>query len=418
MRKKKKLKRKAKVLIPITIILLIVLFVVGYYEIHGDVKKLSLKLKGPSEITLELGKKYIEKGAKAYYNKKNISPTIKVIGHVNSKKVGKYNIGYKVKYKMVSRKKKRVINIVDTKKPVITLVEDEIDIYQNSTYEEPGVKALDNYDGDISSKIKVDNKIDITKVGTYEVIYKVEDSSGNSAEAKRIVNVVLDNPNQKVAVLNYHFFYDPDKGESCNEEICEKVSDFRSHLEYLKENNFKALTMKEFRDFMYGKRAIPEKSVLITIDDGALGTGKHNGNKLIPILEEYKMHATLFLVTGWWDIKNYQSEYLEVESHTHEMHKENVCRGVTRGAKMLCLNSDEVLKDLEKSISITKSKQAFCFPFYAYNQNAIELVKKAGFELAFIGGQKKATRNTDKYRIPRYVILKQATLEDFKHYVN
>ena len=40
-----------------------------------------------------------------------------------------------------------------------------------------------------------------------------------------------------------------------------------------------------------------KKSVLITIDDGALGTGIQNGNKLIPILEEYKMHATLFLIT-------------------------------------------------------------------------------------------------------------------------
>lgn len=414
---KRKLKKKVKVLF-IAIILLIVLFVVGYYEIHGDVKKLSLKLKGSSKITLELGKKYKEKGAKAYYNKKDISSRVKIIGHVNSKKVGTYNIGYIIKHKMVSKKKMRKVSIVDTVKPVITLVDEEISIYQNSTFEDPGVKATDNYDGDITSKIKTENKVDTSKIGAYEVIYKVEDSSGNSAEAKRIVNVVLDNPNQKVAVLNYHFFYDPEKGEGCNESICEKVSDFRAQLDYLKENNFKTLTMKEFRDFMYGKRAIPEKSVLITIDDGAMGTGKQNGNKLIPILEEYKMHATLFLITGWWDIENYRSPYLDVESHTNEMHKENVCRGVTRGAKMLCLNSDEVLKDLQKSISITKSKQAFCFPFYAYDAKAIEAVKKAGFELAFIGGQRKATRNTNKYLIPRYVILKEATLEDFKKYVN
>ncbi len=53
--------------------------------------------------------------------------------------------------------------------------------------------------------------------------------------------------------------------------------------------------MQEFRDWMYGKKSIFQKrSVLITIDDGAMGTGAHNGNKLIQFLEEYEMHATLF----------------------------------------------------------------------------------------------------------------------------
>ena len=31
----------------------------------------------------------------------------------------------------------------------------------------------------------------------------------------------------------------------------------------------------------YGEIELPARSVLITIDDGALGTGTHNGNKLI-----------------------------------------------------------------------------------------------------------------------------------------
>ena len=55
--------------------------------------------------------------------------------------------------------------------------------------------------------------------------------------------------------------------------------------------------MEEFRKWMYGEIEIPSKSILITVDDGAMGTGKHNGNKLNPLLEEYHMNATLFLIT-------------------------------------------------------------------------------------------------------------------------
>ena len=152
--------------------------------------------------------------------------------------------------------------------------------------------------------------------------------------------------------------------------------------------------------------------------DGAKGTGLHNGNKLIPILEEYKMHATLFLITGWWDIGNYQSPYLDIESHTNDMHTERYCEGVTRGAKMLCLNRDEVLNDLKKSIEITGSKTAFCFPFYAYDDNSISIVKEAGFELAFIGGGRKASRSDDKYHIPRYQIRQTTDINTFINYVS
>lgn len=217
---------------------------------------------------------------------------------------------------------------------------------------------------------------------------------------------------QKVAVLNYHFFYN-ENGQQCNESICLPISKFEQQLKYLKDNNYYTLSIEEFRAWMYKEIHIPEKSVLITIDDGAMGTGKHNGNHLIPLLEKYQSHATLFLITGWWDIENYRSPYLDVESHTYDMHKGNLCKNQTRGAQLLCSTDDQVMKDLEKSVTITQSKKAFCFPFYAYNDTAIEQVKRAGFNLAFVGGGYKASQSSNKYKIPRYPIYKDITLNQF-----
>ena len=219
---------------------------------------------------------------------------------------------------------------------------------------------------------------------------------------------------QGVAVLNYHFFYDKSKGETCDEIICLDTKKFREQLDYLKENNYKVLTMSEFKDWMYGKLEIPEKSVLITIDDGAMGTGKHNGNHLIPILEEYKMPATLFLIAGWWSIDNYQSKYLTIQSHTYDMHQYGSCG---RG-QINCSTKEQAKADLQKSIDIIGNKDSFCFPFYYTSETAIQALKELDFKLAFVGGNKKATRSDNKYEIPRYVILSDITLEGFKKMVN
>ena len=343
-------------------------------------------------------------------------------GKVNTKKIGDYTLTYIAKYKKVSKKVSRVVKVVDKTSPTITLVGEAVDIQVGNEFVDPGYKAEDNYDGDITSKVETNNNIDINTIGTYEVTYKVVDSSKNEATAKRVVNVIAKpvTPTRAgVAVLNYHFFYNS-AVESCSGgSNCIDINNFRQQLNYLRDNGYKTLTMTEFRDYMYGRIDVPAKSVLITIDDGGMGTGKQNGNYLAPILEEYKMHATLFLITGWWDINNYNgSKYLEIESHTNDMHNEGWCQGVTRGARMLCQTNDEVLTDLKKSIDIIGSKKAFCFPFYAYDDRTIELVKQAGFELAFIGGGYKANRNQDKWHVPRYQILKNTSLDTFANYVS
>ncbi len=217
---------------------------------------------------------------------------------------------------------------------------------------------------------------------------------------------------QGVAVLNYHFFYGP--GEDCSESICLDIAIFKQHLAYLKENGFKTLTMEEFRKWMYGEIEVPQKSVLITIDDGAKGTGKHNGNKLIPALEEYQMHATLFLITGWWAIDNYQSEYLDIQSHTHDMHQYGSCG---RG-QINCATYEEALADLRQSLAVVKNNDSFCFPFYYYSDTSLQAVKDAGFKLSFVGGNRKAKRSDNKYLVPRYPIHSNITMDRFINIVN
>ena len=415
MNNKKKIKKVLKIFIIILLLVFILLCsLVLFFTFYNDKTLIDFKLIGDNYITLNVLEKYNEEGYKAIYKEQDISNLVEINSDLDINNVGEYKIEYKINYKNKEEILIRNIKIIDNINPTIKLNgKENITIYLNEQYKESGATANDNYDGDITDKIEIDGIVDNTLEGVYELTYNVLDSSNNKASVKRIVTVkkkpLIHKPG--VAVLNYHFFYDTEKG--CSSHNCLHVSKFEEQLKYLKDNNYKALTIDEFVNYMYSNLNIPEKSVLITIDDGAMGTSFINGNYLIPLLEKYQLHATLFLITSWWDIKNYQSPYLDVESHSFDMHIENYCKGVSRGAKMLCLSHEEAVEDLKKSIEITGSNNAYCYPFYVYNNETITEVQEAGFKIAFAGGGGKATRNSNKYAIPRFQIKSSMTLNDF-----
>jgi peptidoglycan/xylan/chitin deacetylase (PgdA/CDA1 family) len=305
----------------------------------------------------------------------------------------------------IKLKKNAVFITTSTNNDYLKNIENELKVNINLYTEEDSLKFVStNTPSKANSNKEEINRYQIKSNTTKENIIKMANGE----------NIVENSNNQEITVLNYHFFYDQSLNESCDEIICLEVSKFREQLEYLKNNNYKTLTMSEFKKWMYGEIELPTKSVLITIDDGAMGTGSHNGNKLIPLLEEYKIHATLFLIAGWWDINNYNSPYLEIQSHSYDMHKYGTCND----GQLVCATYEDVKSDLEKSLSIIGNNNSFCYPFYSYNETAIQAIKDTGFKLAFIGGNKKASRNNNKYLIPRYVIHSDITLDTFIKILN
>lgn len=407
-------KNKKVLFIVLTPVLLCLIGLASYFiylNVNGESKYLKISLNGKKHVVINYLDNYEDKGASAFYKNKDISKDIKVKKNINFEKLGTYTYTYTIKYKRQEKSIKRTVKIVDKEAPIIALNGDgETTIYVGTEFIDKGAIATDNYDVDLTDKIETSGTVNKDAEGTYIITYKVVDSSNNEAKVERKVNVVSKpKPNQKIAVLNYHFFYEDYDAEPCHEIICEKMDRFREQLQWLNDNGYKTLTMKEFVSWMYGEIDVPEKSVLITIDDGAYGTGKHNGNHLIPALEQYKIHATLFLITGWWDISNYRSPYLEVESHTNNLHEIGSCGS----SNVNCVGYDNLVTDLKKSIEITGSKQAFCFPFYSSSSESVRAVRDVGFKVAFIGGNRKASRNDNKYQIPRYPIHDSTTLSQF-----
>lgn len=205
----------------------------------------------------------------------------------------------------------------------------------------------------------------------------------------------------EIPVTCYHFIYL--HGEECGESICHSEDQIKSHFEYLSSNNYTTITADELLLWNEGKINLPKNTIMITIDDGA------RAEKFIPFLEQYKIHATLFLITSWYPTDKFKSDYLDIQSHSDNLHTPGVCEG-GQGSPLKCAPTDELVQDLKTSRDKTGAI-AFCFPFYEFNDHAIDAVKKAGFSMSFIGGQRKMVKGSDLYKIPRISLHSDDTLE-------
>ena len=94
--------------------------------------------------------------------------------------------------------------IFDKTKPVLTLLGDSAVYHEvHTAYADAGAIASDNYADDetITGWITVNNQVDITKLGTYAIVYNVQDQAGNAAtEITRTVHVADTTP--PVVTLN------------------------------------------------------------------------------------------------------------------------------------------------------------------------------------------------------------------------
>ena len=179
-------------------------------KIDGEIK---LCEDDTSQI-VEVFEEYEELGAIIYdkydeYHGYTIE--LKINHNVNINKLGEYLVIYNAVDSNGNRALTvtRRVYVKDTKAPVITIIGDNpITIERGIEYVEYGATAIDNYDGPIRY-VNIINAPSGMKLGTFEVIYRAIDSSGNIGEATRIVNVVDTIPPIVLGVEDGMYYKEP-----------------------------------------------------------------------------------------------------------------------------------------------------------------------------------------------------------------
>lgn len=103
MNRKYKLKNKHKKIIIIAIIVLGIIALTTF--IACIVLTPKLYLTSNKDMTIEINKGYTEPGYKSYVLNKDITNNVEVSNNINPKKIGSYQVNYKIKYLIFDVKK-------------------------------------------------------------------------------------------------------------------------------------------------------------------------------------------------------------------------------------------------------------------------------------------------------------------------
>lgn len=235
---------------------------------------------------------------------------------------------------------------------------------------------------------------------------------------------------RKIIVFAYHKivpneikekYYDSNKWVDTTEN-------FEQQMKYLYDNNYKTLSMEEYKEWRKTNKKFPIKTVMITIDDGDIQTYY----EIKPILEKYNFKATSFIIgekitdvaekynpkkqqfLGHNLIEQSRKEYpgLEFHSHSYGLHKNNnELKPI--GFEM---SKEEILKDFNKMDAY--NTDIFCYPYGEGNEIINEVLKEKKYEMAFMLDKSGISRKEDdKYLIPRVGINNETSFSTFKKWL-
>ena len=256
-----------------------------------------------------------------------------------------------------------------------------------------------------SQNISNNNKETITaETASPETHTATEDSK----EENRFEGLTMTNENVGVPVLYYHSV-DPSEAN----EVIISPEKLREELTFIKDSGYTTLTMSELNDYILNNAPIPEKSIVITFDDGYAD----NYANAFPILKELDMKATIFVISNFTDKDGYymtsqqlkeMADYgIDIQSHT------------ASHAHLNQLTYEEQLNELktskEKLESITeKPVISIAYPFGDYDDNTILASKEAGYSLSFNTNRGLSDRTDNPLSLNRIYVSSLYSIEQFK----
>lgn len=213
-------------------------------------------------------------------------------------------------------------------------------------------------------------------------------------------------------VIMYHSIID-DASQTNDYVVTPQIVE--SDFKYLKSHGYETVTIQNLLDYIQNDVKLPEKPVLITVDDGFY----NNYCYLVPLLQKYDYSAIISFVgeytditavndphvpeysyCTWEDIKNMlDTNTIELGNHTYSMHDNSVRKGCSK----LSYETEEQYKSVlisdvgklqqEFHEHIGKTPKVFAYPFGYISKESVPILKNLGF---------KATLNC--YEKPNYIV--------------
>lgn len=226
------------------------------------------------------------------------------------------------------------------------------------------------------------------------------------------LNKVAFNMNNQIVVLSYHDI------SNRNWEYSVKPINFKKQINYLINNGYKFVDIKEFTQLIK-QSEYSGKYVLLTFDDGY-----ESIFEIRKFLQKHKIKPLLFLLAGTRVNRKELSN--SVPLLTTNQVKELLNIGWDLGSHSMTHANFNELSQHDLNYEILKSKQRleklyarrinyFSYPKGKYSQEIIKLIKKAKYTHAFsMDDEILGNKNITNYAIGRVGIVNSHSMIEFK----
>jgi peptidoglycan/xylan/chitin deacetylase (PgdA/CDA1 family) len=210
----------------------------------------------------------------------------------------------------------------------------------------------------------------------------------------------------RVAVLGYHQFEDGSK-----DPWVLPPAVFRTQMQALKDANITVISMDDFLAWRKGEKAIPERSAVITIDDGYVSAY----NTAWPILKEFGYPFTMYVYTNYiskggksikWDqLKEMSAAGVDIACHSRSHDVMTAPRHRPKAeTNEQWLDAELIGSKAEIEAKIGKPVRTFAFPYGKRNDAMSEIGLKAGYEVMFSIKDEPALIDSPAGKVGRYMI--------------
>lgn len=204
--------------------------------------------------------------------------------------------------------------------------------------------------------------------------------------------------------------------------------EFEKDIVFLKEKGYEAVVIKDIIDFIYNKKPLPERPVMLTFDDGFESDYEY----VFPILKKHNVKAVFSVVGAYTDIYsesdvikhiNYshlsweqikemeKSGLAEFQCHSYDLHTIGKRKGAAKikdeafsaYETMLISDTNKLLQEFEKE-KITKPL-CYTYPFGSLDKSSEKVLLSMGFS-ASLGAEEKLNylsgKKEELYKMKRF----------------
>ncbi len=187
------------------------------------------------------------------------------------------------------------------------------------------------------------------------------------------------------------------------------------HLEqqlmYLSSNGYKTVSMAAYLDAIESGKTLPEKSIVLTFDDGY----EDSYLNAFPLLKRYSMTGTFFIITQrvglpgyltWAQIAEMQRAGMEIGAHT--LHHPFLTHLPAWRAFIEIFGSR-----VDLWLHLGTFTNVLAYPYNDHNAEVVKLARLAGFRGALTVSPHKGDVNSDPFEIPRVTITSGEQMRTF-----